>query len=410
MSAAPLPGVRAGTRVVVVCLDPGVPVFGGKGCSVHVQEVLRVLAATGADVHVVTTRPGGRASTAPAGLGGVVVHHLRLPSGRTSAQREEDLVVADARAGALVRGLLRGQERDGFVYERYALFSCSALEAARDLGVPSVLEVNAPLPLEQARHRSLTDTAGADERTARALRAARHAVAVSRPVADWASAVAGVPVDAVPNGVDVDRFHPADPRRPDDGGELVVAFAGAFRPWHGVGLLVEAAARLREVPGRDVRLLLVGDGPTRAADLAEAARLGVAVDAPGALAPADVPAALRGADVAVAPYPPGRAYFSPLKVAEYLACGLPTVAAAVGDLAERYRDEHELLLVPPGDAAALAAALQRLRAEPALRGRLAAAGRRAVVERASWRRTVELSLAPAVRRELREELREEVPA
>ncbi|WP_369069175.1 glycosyltransferase family 4 protein [Kineococcus terrestris] len=403
--AGPLPGVRAGTRVVLVCLDPGVPVFGGKGCSVHVQEVLRVLAATGADVHVVTTRPGGQP---PAGLGGVAVHHLRLPSGRTRAEREVDLVAADARAGALVRDLLRGRERDGFVYERYALFSCSALETARDLGVPSVLEVNAPLPLEQARHRSLTDVAGADERTARALRAARHAVAVSRPVADWASAVAGVPVDAVPNGVDVDRFHPADPRRADDG-ELVVAFAGAFRPWHGVGLLVEAAARLRGLPGRDVRLLLVGDGPTRAADLAEAARRGVAVDAPGALAPADVPAALRGADVAVAPYPPGRAYFSPLKVAEYLACGLPTVAAAVGDLAERYRDGEELLLVPPGDADALTAALQRLRTGPALRGRLAAAGRRAVVERASWRRTVELSLAPAVRR-LPGRVAEEVPA
>lgn len=373
-------------RFVVVSLDPGVPVFGAKGCSVHVQEVLRVLTRRSADVHVVTTRLGG---PAPVGLEGVTVHHLELPGGRSPAERERDLVDADTRAAELVAELLHG--RDAVLYERYALFSCGAVEAARVLGVPAVLEVNAPLPLEQARHRSLSNAEQALERTELVFSAATRVIAVSSPVADWVRSVTpGADVRVVPNGVDLERFSPVS-RNPD--GALTVAFVGAFRPWHGVDLLVEAAGRLTELPGPAVRLLLVGDGPGRPTALARAAELGLDVVAPGAVAPGEVPAELAAADVACAPYPAGRAYFSPLKIAEYLACGLPTVSAAVGDLPTSYADGKELLLTAPGDLDALTAALQRLRTDPDLRARLSRAGRRAVEERFGWDRTVDLSLS-----------------
>lgn len=374
-------------RVVHVSLDPGVPVFGGKGCSVHVQEVLRVLVAAGHDVHVVTTRPGG---PAPAGLEDVTVHPVELPAGRSPAERETDLVAADARVGDLVTALVLEAE-EALVYERYALFGCAAQEAARVLGVASVLEVNAPLPLEQARHRGLHDAVGADGRTARAFAAAARIVAVSSQVAAW---VHGVDPDAdvlvVPNGVDTARFVPA---AGGTDGVLRIAFVGAFRPWHGVDLLVEAVGRLADRPGRAVELVLIGDGPGRPAALERIAELGIRCDAAGALDPADVPARLATADVAVAPYPAGGAYFSPLKVAEYLACGVATVAGSVGDLADTYADGRELLLVPAGDVEALVGALQRLRVRDGLRGDLAAAGRRAVVERGTWTHVVARSLA-----------------
>ncbi|GAB3452649.1 glycosyltransferase family 4 protein [Kineococcus endophyticus] len=379
-------------RVVVVSLDPGVPVFGGKGCSVHVQEVLRVLLAAGHDVHVVTTRPGGEPG---AGLAGVRTHPVHLPGGRSRAEREQDLVAADGQVAALVRELVAGADAGALVYERYALFGCAAQEVAAELGVPAVLEVNAPLPVEQARHRSLHDVATAWDRTRRALVAARRVVAVSSAVADWIRDLApGADVRVVANGVDVDRFRPAgDPGRTGAAAPLRIAFVGAFRPWHGVHLLVEAVGRLRAQPGPALELLLVGDGPERAAALARAAELGLAVQAPGAVDPAQVPALLARADVAVAPYPAGARYFSPLKVAEYLACGTATVAATVGDLATTYRDGTELLLVPAGDVDALAVALQRLRTTPSLRAALGAAGRRAVVERGTWTRVVDRSLA-----------------
>lgn len=394
--------------VSYVCLDPGVPVFGRKGCSVHVQEVLRDLVRRGAAVDLLATRTGG---SAPRGLGAVPVHELGRPGGYDDAARERALVDLDRRAAAAVgsrlvqaRAARGGRGLRPVVYQRYSLWSCAVLERARAAGAATVLEVNAPLVQEQARHRVLVDERTAVERTARALRAAHLAYAVSEPVARWARDLAGVDVAVLPNGVDPARFAvgPRDAGDADAGAwsgrtagagrPLVVAFVGTFRPWHGTGVLLDALARLGARPPAGLpplRLLLVGDGPCREATVRRAAELGVDVRDTGPVPPDAVPGLLAGADVAVAPYPAGDAYFSPLKVMEYLAAGLPTVAGAVTDLPRLFADGSELLLVPPGDAGALAAALHRLRADAGLRERLGRAGAAAVRDRHTWSAVVD---------------------
>ncbi len=60
-------------RVAYVCADPGVPVFGKKGCSVHAQEVIRSLRGRGASVELFARRLGG---DPPPGLQAVPVHRL----------------------------------------------------------------------------------------------------------------------------------------------------------------------------------------------------------------------------------------------------------------------------------------------------------------------------------------------
>jgi glycosyltransferase involved in cell wall biosynthesis len=70
-------------------------------------------------------------------------------------------------------------------------------------------------------------------------------------------------------------------------------------------------------------------------------------------------------------------------VFEYLAAGRPLIAARVGAAAEVLTDGADAVLVPGGDAAALAEALARVCGDPALRARVAAGGRRLVVERYS---------------------------
>ena len=93
----------------------------------------------------------------------------------------------------------------------------------------------------------------------------------------------------------------------------------------------------------------------------------------GAVHPAEVPSFIRAMDVAVAPYPPQeRFYFSPLKLLEYMATGRAVVASRIGQLAELIRDANTGLLVPPGDAAALAGAVRRLATDESLRRRLGA--------------------------------------
>ncbi|MEV1292071.1 glycosyltransferase family 4 protein [Pseudonocardia sp. NPDC049635] len=383
---------------VYVVTDPGVPAFGSKGCSVHVQEVLRELAGRYRTVHLVTGRPGG---PAPAGLGRVVVHPLSCPTGddlaaREAAQRATDCVAAHRVAALCATGDVE------LVYQRYALWSAAPMEAATAAGARTVLEINAPLVEEQARHRGLTAPQDALAHTRRALAAAEAPFGVTGPVARWAAALDphGRDVPVIPNGVDVERFRPPGRTRPDDTGtdrvaepaDCTVAFAGTFRPWHGTGLLVDALALARAL-GAPLRLLLIGDGPELAATLDRARAAGVPVRATGRVRPDEVPALLHRADAAAAPYPAGEHYFSPLKVAEYLAAGLPTVASAIADLPTLVRDGEEALLVEPGDLIGTATALHRLGTDPALRARLAAAGLRAARDRMSWRATVDATLA-----------------
>jgi glycosyltransferase involved in cell wall biosynthesis len=90
-------------------------------------------------------------------------------------------------------------------------------------------------------------------------------------------------------------------------------------------------------------------------------------------------------DAAVAPYPlQERFYFSPLKVYEYMAAGLPVVASRVGPLEETIRNGTSGLLCPPGDAAAFAAALMTLAEQPRLRAEMGREARRAVVSGHTW--------------------------
>jgi glycosyltransferase involved in cell wall biosynthesis len=90
-------------------------------------------------------------------------------------------------------------------------------------------------------------------------------------------------------------------------------------------------------------------------------------------------------DAAVAPYAPTESfYFSPLKVFEYMAAGLPVAASRIGQIGEVIRDGVNGLLLPPGDPEALAAALERLCRDRALRMRLGQAARATALKEHTW--------------------------
>src|SRR5207245_4134920 len=104
-----------------------------------------------------------------------------------------------------------------------------------------------------------------------------------------------------------------------------------------------------------------------------------------AVSPCDVPGLLASMDVAVAPYPAlANFYFSPLKVYEYMAAGLPIVASRVGQLEHLIESEVTGLHVTPGDVAALADALERIKCELHLRARVGQAARTKVIRDHSW--------------------------
>lgn len=369
-------------RIAYVCADPGVPVFGRKGCSVHVQEVLRALLKRGHWVELFATRLDG---PPPRGLEMLRTHQLSAPPKGDIAERERQLL----QANGPLRRALEGHAPFDLVYERYSLWSDAGMEYAQAAGIPGLLEVNAPLVEEQKQRRSLVDEATARRVAQRVFETATALLPVSEELAGYLTrqGVARRCVHVTPNGVDPERFAnalPAVPRSPET---FTVGFLGTLKPWHGLETLAEAFALVHR---RDptYRLLVVGDGPERAGLERRLALEGVAADAvrfSGAAPPEEVPGWLASMDAALAPYPDlAEFYFSPLKVYEYMAAGLPVAASRIGQVTKLIQEGVNGLLTPPGDAAALAEAIDRLRNDQPLRERLGRAARSKVLRDHTW--------------------------
>ena len=205
----------------------------------------------------------------------------------------------------------------------------------------------------------------------------------------WAAkhlpAVIGAPVDDVPKGVDTALFTPEGPdRRAAHGleGKRVVLCVTRLVPIKNLSLLVEAVAGLcRERD--DVVLVLVGEGPQRAALEAQARSLGCAeaVRFAGYVAQQETPSWYRTADVFALTSDFDN---SPNVVLEAMAAGLPVVATDVGGLRDYVEPARNGLLVPKGSRGDLTAALRAYLNDPARAARTGRTNREDAITRFSW--------------------------
>lgn len=217
-------------------------------------------------------------------------------------------------------------------------------------------------------------------------------ITVSEANADYIASTFGVDrarIDVIPCGVDTTVFVPLSPQAPPTGIPLVVSVA-RLHPAKNLPLLLAALARLRD---ENVRFdaVIVGDGKARG-EVEEALRvlaLTDQVELAGLATQPEVRAWWQRASVAV--LSSDREGF-PVSLMEAAACGVPAVATAVGGVAELVDDGITGLLVPPGDVGALAAALRRLMADPALRRSMSLAARARAVGRFSLQHQVDRML------------------
>lgn len=293
-------------------------------------------------------------------VGGVTVHHPRFrhwPG--LSARRQADAVVAGARD--LVRTLVAGRKA---VLDAHYVWpdGVAAAELARELRLPFVVtargtDVNV-----------LAQDPVVRRRMAASMPQAFGLYAVSRALADRFAEAVGLPkerVELARNGVDLDRFHPGDAAE----ARRALGLPASGRLVLGVGRQVPAkgfhlaAQALADLPA-DVSLVLVGDGPDRAAIAETAGSRAIFL---GSLPPERVALACRACDLLVLP---SEREGWPNVITEALASGLRVVATRVGGIPQILGDPPPAdgslgALVPPNDREALTRAIVAVLAVPA---------------------------------------------
>lgn len=379
-------------KILYVALKESIP--GSHGGAIHVLEVARQLSQRGHELCVVVQQRQGQDPYET--IEDFEVHRLKPRSNFLLFQLEPQ-----------IRELI-AQIHPEIVMERYYNFAGAGLRAAQHAQLPSLLEVNAPMMDPPGSRKHSADKWMLGWMTRMAHEQAEAAQRIVTPLA------ATVPfpelrhkVREIPWGANIRLF---DRTRLDASKvetlrakinpqkKRVVSFLGSFRPWHGVREFVQVAQALARERD-DILFLMIGSGELLDESREKVAQAGLQerIVLTGAVNYGEVPNYLALADVGVAPFntgvhPPLRVgfYWSPLKVHEYMAMGLPVVTIDVPGLDQIARNEREGLLYPENDLPKLRAAILRLVDDPALAQRLGQAGRERVVENFSWQKHAEL--------------------
>lgn len=234
---------------------------------------------------------------------------------------------------------------------------------------------NAKSPVVGTFHAAAESSAG--YRLARPLlERALHRVTVRTAVSNAARALAQeyFPGDFVitPNGIDLERFERASAMSLSKS-PMSVLFFSRLEKRKGLSVLIRAAARITDV---EFRLVIAGAGPLERSARSLAASLGVDADFLGRVDEEDVADVFRSATVYCAPGLGGESFG--IVLLEAMASGVPVVCSDLPGFRDVAKDQA--ILVPPGDAEALADALRRVLVDPAERERMSAASRSRAAE------------------------------
>ena len=392
-------------KIGYLCSDFDIPLYGHEGCSVRIREFTNALVDEGHDVFLLCAELG-KVTPVTVKARVIEVSRSRLNELLFRTLDEEAIWSHD-----LERDLrlimhnfwIQGEasniiaaERPDVLYEVYALFGSGGIDLARRHGITHILEVNAPLCMEQAGYNKFPLHQSAQALEDELYRSADAVVVVSEWLRDFivkrGASVENVHV--IENGVAERLFASPESRRDTRAqlgfvnGERVVGCVGTYQYWHDTNGLIDAFA---DVAGKDhsARLLLVGDGPERPEAERLIDRLGIRerVIVLGAVPHERVPGLIAAMDVAVAPFKWRRdhLYGSPMKLFEYMAAGTPSISTAIEQTLDIIEHERTGWLYPPGDQTALSGLLETVLVNPGMARAVGDAGRERIMNTYTWR-------------------------
>lgn len=201
-------------------------------------------------------------------------------------------------------------------------------------------------------------------------------------------------IAVIENGVDESLFSPAvdgKARRDSLAGtdRFLVGFVGSFRPWHGVGLLIDLAEYVAQGQP-EVLFVLIGDGGERQLHERSAQQRGLAeyVRFIGHVPHTEIPEYLAAMDVLIYPMPEAGFkngfYGSALKIFEYMAMGKVVITSPMGQLMTLVEDGISGVLVPAENLEEIARRIRLLRDSDVLRRQIGERARQVVVEKYTW--------------------------
>lgn len=392
-------------RILYVCTDFGIAPNGVKGASIHMRSITNSLREHGHEVELLCAREGGEEradlgaalaqARSEAESAGKVLHRWLVDRELSPAPASElRSLLFNAGAFRSCVEPLRGSPPD-VIIERMSMLGHLGLDFSRELGIPLLVEVNAPITREASTYRSVYNVSLAGDVEARVLREADGVIAVSSQLRHElvGSGVEEGKIEVIPNGFDPAAF--SNIPSPDEcrsrhglSGGRIIGFAGSLKSWHGCDVLLLAFERIA-ARDPDVQLLIVGTGPAER-ELRETAKqlgLGERVRFTGGVDHSEIPSLLGAMDIAVAPFRSvERFYFSPIKLFEYMAANRCVVASRLGQIAEVIEDRVTGLLCEPDDPEDLAAKLRLALCSDRVRMQLGARAGAVARERYTWTR------------------------
>ena len=300
----------------------------------------------------------------------------------------------NAVAGWRIREHLNAHKDVDLIYERYSLYMFVAVMIARARKIPVILEINDSTTVYRVRPLFFQKLATTIERWV--FRRANGLVFVSGAFRDHVSKAHGgriAPTIVSHNAANIDKFSPTPEQRAAArakwklDGSVVCGYLGAFVPWHAIDQFVyKIADRLKANP--QLKLLLVGDGATFPVvqEFVQKHGLQDQVVMTGRVSHDEVPGLLAAMDMAV--LPSAGDYTSPVKLFEFMACGIPPVAPDFVPIREVLKEDETGWMFKAGDLeSAVQMVLRRSQDSDNLR-RVGQAARAYIARERQWRHNI----------------------